>query len=316
MLLAPLSLAALAFCAAQDPTPAPPAPTPKTDEPKPAGAQADPNDALVPGQLPADASEAAKTAWLAMATATSGATAQPKVTSFDMRFDVRVKGQGQHDLHDARYRYTEPGWICETLGEGILRVRGPKGDFNVTNGATTKLQGQDYATDRRELDERVQVARTFVGLIDPRALRISSLRVLTAPPSTLPASQLEVAKTLTWLEAISPDFQRGGVGATAKPRPMRAQIGLDPKTHLPQLAMVAADKADGTIDHETALLVKLGKWSGLDGYQVPNDLRTYPPDLTRAPWTFAETDNLRLVLLQGKLRPSLVETDFTPPKQP
>ena len=62
-------------------------------------------------------------------------------------------------------------------------------------------------------------------------------------PFALPAAMLEDAKKLTWLDVVSPDFDRPSadkpVAGKPPPRPMRAQIGLDPKTHLPQLALVA-----------------------------------------------------------------------------
>src|SRR5207247_885683 len=103
--------------------------------------------------LPANASEAARAAWLALIAATSGASAPAKVTSFDLTFNVHVRppGEGLHTIEDARYRYTEPGWLHETLGAGVARLRGPRGDWSVTNGTAVKLQGSDYATDVKEL---------------------------------------------------------------------------------------------------------------------------------------------------------------------
>jgi hypothetical protein len=325
MLSALLMFAALA--AVQDPTPAPPLPAPPAPKPaQPAAPRKNPDDALpalVPGQLPADASEAARAAWSAMCAATSGDKPQPKVTGFDLHFDGRVRqagDQGLHDLSDARYRYSEPGWISTILSKGNERLRGPRGDWFIKDGAPTKLQGLDFQNDTRELDDNVQVARTFVSLIDPRALRLRSLALLPAPPFALPAAMLEDAKKLTWIDVVSPDFERPRAAAPAESqppqRPVRAQIGLDPKTHLPQLAFVAQDE-HGTIVHETALLVKLDKWRALDGFQVPGLLLTYPPDLDPAhsPWTFGEQFNLKLGLREGTLRPKLVEQDFLPPEK-
>ena len=320
-----LVLVLLAALAAQDPTPAPPVVAPPSAKPiqpaTPAKAPEDAQPALVPGQLPADASEAARGAWTAMCAATSGEKPQPKVTSFDLHFDGRVRqlgDQGLHDLSDARYRYTEPGWISTILSKGNERLRGPRGDWFIKDGAATKLQGIDYENDTRELDDSVLVARTFVSLIDPRALRIRSLAVLAAPPFALPAAMLEDAKKLTWLDVVSPDFERPNAKPTPDGKPVtklvRAQIGIDPKTHLPQLAFVAQDDR-GTIVHDTALLVKLANWRALDGFQVPGMLLTYPPDFSRSPWTFGEQFSLKLGLREGTLRPKLVEQDFLPPEK-
>jgi hypothetical protein len=318
-------LVLLAALAAQDPTPAPPVVAPPSQKPiqttAPTVAPLDAEPALVPGQLPADASEAARAAWTAMCVATSGEKPQPKVTSFDLHFDgtVRQAGdQGLHDVSNARYRYTEPGWISTVLSNGE-RLRGPRGDwFIAAGGVPIKLQGTDYANDTRELDDNVQVARTFVSLIDPRGLRIRSLAVLAAPPFALPAAMLEEAKKLTWLDVVSPDFERPNAKPTPDGKPatklVRAQIGLDQKTHLPQIAFVAQDD-HGTIVHDTALLVKLANWRALDGFQVPSLLLTYPPDFSRSPWTFGEKSNLKLGLREGTLRPKLVEQDFLPPEK-
>ena len=288
------------------------------DEAPPAPPIAQPAPVLVPGEAPASASAEARAAWLELCKAASGASAQPKVTSFDLRFDGRAQpvGRETHDFNDARYRYLEPGWIATTLADGTQRMRGPGGDFFVKDKIATRLQGSNFATDLRELDDQARVAHSFVSLIDPRALRLRSLALVKGPPPVLPASLAKRASELTWLEIESPDFHSGtqlhpGTQASA-PVFSRAWIGTDKQTRLPQLALVA--RADGgTIVHESALLVRLEDFKPIDGFQVPHKLRSYQPDLGPSPWTFSEQPVLTLWLKGGSLRPALVEKDFLPP---
>jgi hypothetical protein len=304
--------------ASQEPQPAPPTPTPP-----PVVAPSD-KPALVPGAVPADASPQAREAWLAMVKATAGETPQPKVVGFDLYFEGRARpvGRESHDFDDARYRYREPGWIHTTLQDGSERLRGPRGDWFVKDGVATRLQGADFANDTRELDDQARIAASFVNLVDLRALRLQSLALASAPPASIPASVLEAAKkdkhgkevVLRWLEAVSPDFDRSGKD---KDQPVRAWIGVDARTNLPVFALVARDDR-GTIVHESALLVKLGEWAALDGFQVPQVMHSYEPDLSKSPWSFTEGPSLSLWLKLksgGTLRPSLTEADFTPPQK-
>ena len=234
------------------------------------------------------------------------------ITASDVRF--RPPGEKGNDINGARYRYTEPGWIATTLSKGIERMRGPRGDWYVQDGAATKLQGADFANDSRELDESVQTASNFVRLIDPHALRIRSLVVMSAPPVVLPAAQIELAKTLTWLDIVSPDVTRPGAKASETARPIHSQVGLDPKTHLPRLA-VATDDDKGVQVPEIALLVQYDNWGPLDGFQVPSLMLTYPLDRSHSPWTFGDQYNVKLGLIDGTLRPKLTEQDFLPPQK-
>lgn len=277
---------------------------------------------IVPGEMPASASAQARTAWLAMVKATSGATAQARVTGFDLRFDGRARpvGRESHDFNDARYRYSEPGWVHMTLKDGSARMRGPRGDWFIKDGIATRLQGADFANDARELDEQARIASSFISMIDLRAARLQSLALATQPPPGIPPSLLERARQLRWLETVSPHFEHlEGVsshfGTGGEDVLLRAWIGVDATTNLPQLAMVARDD-HGTIVHETASLFKLDKWRPLDGIQVPYEMRSFEPDLSRSPWVFNDGPSLTLWLKPGgTLRPALTKKDFLPPAE-
>lgn len=282
------------------------------EAPPPAAPLTQAAPALVPGQIPPAASAEARVAWLELCKAASGATAQPRVTSFDLRFDGRAQpvGRETHDFDDARYRYLEPGWIATTLKDGAERMRGPGGDFFVKEKIATRLQGSEFATDLRELDDQARIAHSFVSLIDPRALRLRSLALVKGPPPVLPASLVKRASELVWLEIESPDFHCDA--RSAAPVDSRAWIGTDKQTRLPQLALVARDDR-GTIVHESALLVRLEEFKPIDGFQVPHKLRSFQPDLSLSPWSFSEQPVLTLWLKGGSLRPPLAEKDFLPP---
>lgn len=299
-LVVALSLSTAAAELRQDPAPAPP----PVQAPE-----------LVPGEVPASATAEARALWSAIQAATGGATPQAKVESFEISFDANGRdAQGNSvSFSDGRIRFLAPGMVDSALDKnGRRRLRGPKGDWMVeSNGTKLRLQGVELERDRGELDQIAHVARTFANLIDARHLRLRSLATLAAPPFAVPASMLERAKALKWIEVLSPDFAIAHADGKRSTREVRAWIGVDAASSLPKLAMIAEDDK-GTIVHETALLIALDKYRALDGFQVPFDLRTYAPDLSHAPWTFAESEHLRLWLKSGSLRAPLTPKDFEP----
>lgn len=331
-LSAPLWLASLAALLPQDPAPQPaPAPAPpwivhllervlQDPSPQPAPAPvAPPAPApveLVPGALPADARPEAKALWSAIRTATGGPTPQAKVVAFEIGFDARgweSGGKGEADFNDGRIRFLAPGFVDSRLEkQGRRRVRGPKGDWLIdAEGRKLRLQGVDFEVDRAELDQIAHVARTFANLVDAANLRLRSLALLQAPPFPLPKSMSERAKALEWIELVSPDFAIARTDGKPGTREVRAWIGVDAAAKLPRMAVVAEDDK-GTLVHESASLIVLDKYKPIDGFQVPYDVQTFQPDLTRSPWQFAEKAKLRLYVKTASLRAKLAAADFDP----
>jgi hypothetical protein len=141
-----------------------------------------------------------------------------------------------------------------------------------------------------------------VNLIDPKSVRLRSLAVLSSTPSSLPGPLVEKAKALKWLDVTSPDFAFVTSEGAASKREVRAWIGLDAKTSLPQLAVLTEQDSGRTIP-ESALLVVLGKYKALDGFQVPFDLSTYgAAQGTDGTWRFADKQSMSLWLRNGTLR--------------
>jgi hypothetical protein len=293
----------------QDPTPTPaPAPAPTPEAQKPAE--------LVPGALPPDTSPRASELWSALRSATTGTAAQAKVTAFELAFDARgweAGGRGEADFNDGRIRFLAPGFVDSSLEvKGRRRLRGPQGDWMVdAEGRKLRLQGIDYEQDRAELDQIVHVARTFANLVDASNLRVRTLAVLETPPFPLSKSMLERAQGCVWLDIVSPDFAIARKDKVQSTREVRAWIGLDATTKLPRMAVVAEDDK-GTLVHESASLLLFDRYKPVDGFQVPFDVQTFPPDLTRSPWQFADKAKLRLYVKSAQLRAPLEPSAFVP----
>jgi hypothetical protein len=304
-MLGPFAIALAALSARQDP----PAPAPAPVAVAPAAE-------LVPGAIPAGTSEEAASLWRAVCKATSGESAQPKVTAFDLVFDGRARpaGRESHDFNAARFRFLEPGFVSTAFVTGKQRVRGPKGDFLIDGKtrAVTRLAGVELEQDRRELDDTLLVARTFVGLVDARSIRLRALAIASAPPGVTSPAFADRAKSLAWIAVASPDFDRA-TPAGAKPRQLRAWIGVDRADALPRLAVVAEETPAGTPLRETAMLVSLEKYRAMDGFHVPGEVRCYTADAASPTGAFATAPQLTLWLLEGTLRPKLAPADFEPP---
>jgi hypothetical protein len=199
-------------------------------------------------------------------------------------------------------------------------MRGPGGDFVIEKGRSVSLKGREYDEDRRELDQTLAVMKSFVGLTDPRSLRVASLERMGGPPSGLPEvlqqtvrssfGKSEVRKVepenLVWLEVISPDLRRSAHAERSGLQ--RAQVGLDPKTHLPLLAVLSEERSDGSGE---PLLVELFDFRELDGYRVPFRVRSYLAEPSAGPLRYGRP-SVELWLKGGTLRPKLTPADFVP----
>lgn len=299
--------------AAQDPAPQPtPPPAPA---PQPAPADAAP---LVPGALPADASPAARSAWEALCAALGAAADAPRVEAFDLSFDARAwaqGGEGEKSFRNARLRFLAPNFVDSAFDSGRRRMRGPRGDWIVdAQGAAVRLQGVEMAQDRRELDQILQVARTFANLVNARTLRLRKLETVATPPFELPAALAQRASAVSWLSLVSPDFALARSDGSKSDTEVRAWIALDSATQLPALAVVAEEGVDASTPR-TALLVELWNWAPLDGLRSPKNVRTYPPLEGGAKWSFQDKQNLQLWLTKGSLRAKLAPGDFEPPRK-
>ena len=242
-----LTLAALLTSASPAAAPWPDEPgapgTPGTAGSNP-GVQPSPFDALRPGELPADTAPAAEAKWKALIAAATPSKAVAPVKAFDLEFEGRVYQEGQTNDFDGRYRFLKPGFVRTLLTEsGRETMRGPDGDWLVfADGRKVRLEGKDYELDVDELNRTVGVAQSFVALTDPNTIRIQRLELLSETPSSIPKGLRKRVGKLDWLVLHTPDFRLEsdpppGFGGAA-PVLHRIELGLNPATHLPTLAVV------------------------------------------------------------------------------
>ncbi len=288
---------------------------------------------LQPGALPADATPEARAAWDALLTAM-----QPKpesaavITAFDLAIQTRVTtvgegGGSQSNMVDLRYRYLHPGCISTTMADSkVERMRGPDGDWlwDPKKGDLVELAGKDFAQDRRELTQTLSIARNYLALAEPARLRIARLELLKSPPQGLPTfdatipppkgSALARAGELKWVSITSPDFQLVEAVRSEAARLFTAQIGLDPTTHRPLLAMIHQDEG-GTRVLETAVLVDLAadQFKEIDGRLVPTFFRVHDPLLPSSPFTFQSKARVEVAIRpDSTLRAKWTVEDFRP----
>jgi len=301
----PLFLAALGPLL-QAPPPAPP--LPGATESKPV----DPAIlALVPGAIPADATQAAREDWkkLEAATIVPGSERAP-ITAFDLGIDIRYKrsAAGSNDL-EAVYRYLTPGFVRIDL-KNSSTMRGPQGDWLVAPARNEKINlavAREHAEDRRQLEETLSVAKHFIALSSPGSLRIASLEKLAEAPAGLPKPLEAKSKKLAWLRLRSPDFRLVGVGtATAM---SRATIGFVPETGRVEIALVEEDKPGFA---PTARAVEFTGTHEAQGYVIPKQIRVYSIEEGRLPLAFTAEPGMDLYVLRANLRPTLAAADFQP----
>jgi hypothetical protein len=246
----------------------------------------------------------------------AGSTAP--VVAFDLEFDGRVYGEGrQTNDFSGRYRYLEPGYVHTVLDQSKrVTLRGPDGDWLVfKDGRKVRLEGRDYEVDVEDLDRAIGVAQSFVALTDPRTIRIARLDLMSAPPGSIPEGLRSRAQGLEWLALETPDFRLAGdppARPGVPPVMHRIELGLDARTRLPSLVVVRQSEL-GQRGVESAQLLQLDAYRGLDGYQVPHQVITYGPDTSTSPWTFDQRHpTFDLYVKGGTLRPRLDAGFFTP----
>lgn len=285
-----------------------------------------------PGKLPQSTTPAARERWEGIVRASLDPKVERKpVTAFDLRLEVRRQANGQsNDLRGARYQFLAPGYLRTDTGHGNVHLRGPKGSFLIDSSQQGKIDripldvGRGNAEDRRQLEEELAIARNFVGLTDPRSLRVLRLVESAAAPAALPDAVKGFATKLAWLEIESPDLFTGRSAEPGRgPRTARIDLGVDPKTQLVGLVLVD-DAALPAGVHESTVLLKFDMYELIDGFQVPHHISIYMPDVPAAdapapksPLALRGKPALEMGLMPGStLRASLKPEDFWPDAPP
>jgi len=258
---------------------------------------------LVPGALPEDASAQVRALWQPFCAATLApkATRTP-IVAFDLVLDARIRNaenQSNENSTPLRYRFQKPDWVRAMTEHGYELLHGPEGDFLIDpkRGNTRLAVGREGEQDRKQLAEISDLARNFIALTDPSALRIAELKIGSADPALSPAPQ-----ALDWLEILTPDFRMPGSAPTGM---LRVQLGLSRDKHLPELCLV------GEAGARPATLIRAKDYREKQGLLVPHDLALFPFD--KASGKFPEQPPLQLWLKkESDLRPQFKPETFTP----
>jgi len=306
-----------------------PPPMPPISAPDAGGRKPDPSiEALVPGAIPADTDPLASAAWKRTSSSRfASADAQPvqRVSAFDLQIDVRHRGadnQTNDSPKPLRYRFLSPGYVRVTTASGREHVRGPQGDFFIDRerhevhrlDAASREDGEDL----RQIHESVGIAQNFIALTDPSSLRIASVKLLPAPPASLPASVKNrfSEAPLQWLDLRTPDFHLVAPKTpSAAPASsfVRVVIGADPKTGEVEIALVDVD-ANASAPTSSAVLIELANYATVDGFRMPQLVKVYGVDDASSPRAFrAEaTTTLGVITKSASLHAALKPQDFEP----
>jgi hypothetical protein len=303
-----LSLALAALLAFQNPPPAPP-PLPGEKKETPAPAVAPQAPALVPGAIPASAGAEERARWqdLCRAALVPGATRVP-LNAFDLWLDVQFNNSAtqSNEATKLRYRYQAPSFLRAMTEHGYELVSGPKGDFNFDpkRGETLPLPvGREGAEDRRQLAEILDLARNFVALSDPAALRIAELRTGVVEPALFPEALRKSLEGLSWLELLTPDFR---LPKAAENGLVRVRLGFRPGKPLPVSCIVSGANAGA------ANWIEVPEYRAQAGLQVPCHLAIHSLDETGK--CFQARPTLEVWLKNdSNLHPSFTPETFQPP---
>lgn len=280
----------------------PPPPVPK-EAPAPL-AQPDAQP-LVPGAIPEGTSPEARARFQQfLAAALVPQAARTPIEAFDLVLDARIRqadNQSNESTRPLRYRFQKPDWVRAMTEHGYELVHGRKGDFllDPKRGIMPLPVGREGAEDRKQLAEIGDLARNFIALTDPAALRIAELKI-GSPDRALPTT----AQALDWLEILTPDFRMPGSTQSGM---LRVQLGLKRDKHLPELCLVGP----GTPGARPATLICVKDYREKQGLVVPYNLAMFPID--KSTGKFPEKPPLELWLKRDSdLRPQFPPETFDP----
>jgi hypothetical protein len=298
----------LLACALLLQNPAPP-PLPGA-KPAPAPVAAPPEKPLVPGAIPEGAGPEERVLWqqLCRAALPPNTTRVP-LTGFDLVLDAQIRNatNQSNEAQSLRYRFQVPDRVRAMTEHGKELLHGPKGDFILDPARKEVVPlavGREGEQDRRQLSEIQDLARNFLALSDPAALRIAELKLGSVDPQLLPEKLRASATGLVWLEILSPDFRLQGASGM-----VRVKLGLRRDKGLPDLCLVGPDKP-GPGAAPTTLIQALD-YREKQGLVVPHQLalysfdepgRRFQPQPALEVWLKRESD----------LRPNFAPATFEP----
>lgn len=276
---------------------------------------------VAPGRIPEDTTPSARDRWnkILAGTRIPGVQAAP-IQGFDMSFEIATEGNefAAHYKFKAKEKYLS--FFLPRSSTKRVMLRGPKGDFLIEEGVAEKLGGRGNTVGPKQLDDWTAIARNFIALSDPKAIRIVSLKTLPAMTLPLPTESSirnlpKLAKQLSWLEMRSPDFQLYNVDGPGKRTGIfRALLGVNQETGAVELAILSEDHKELGL-HFSTMLVDISRRNKIDGYIVPGRMQIWKVEYHRGqPTGFGKWEAVDLSLLEGgSLKPAFGENVFLPP---
>ncbi len=273
-------------------------------------------DPVLPGQLPKGATQAARDRWQ---TLLDGVLAKKPIESFELEFYLRKRSLERPQVNDAKlaFSFLAPGYLRAELESGLTHLRGPDGDFLIDKEEVIKIAvGREGDQDRKQLDEMAAIARNFIGLTDPRTLRLVSLELLERPPRELPVRFVAEGRNLDWIAVESPDFylyRDARADSSSGPPIYLARLGIDAKSGEVRLAIIHLVRRDGK-KIDTVRLVHLNRYTRRDGFLVPHLIHVHDVDTSVVPWYSGRepTSELTMRSRPGRLGARLKPEDFKP----
>jgi hypothetical protein len=184
-------------------------------------------------------------------------------------------------------------------------------------------RSRENEQDRRQIDDMLSIARNFVALTDPQRLRIASMKKLATPPAIVPPASSEVdyaklAAGLLWIEVQSPDFRLLRAAQAKGEQLYRVELGLDPKSSLPQLVLIH----EGAALARSSVFLKLGQWKESEHYLLPRRIQAFEIDesgtqpVKDAPvrLAFQRDASSDVFVKNAAINPPLTADSFRPPE--
>ncbi len=272
---------------------------------------------LVPGALPENTGAEERVLWQALCAGAlaKGATRTP-ISAFDLWLDVTINSSANqtNEATTLRYRYQAPDKLRAMTEHGYELVRGPKGDLLIDPKRNQKGEalavGREGDEDRRTLEEILDLARNFVALSDPGALRIAEMKLGRVEATLLPEELRASAGELKWLEIRTPDFRLPRTSTQTASAPgglVRVRLGLRKDKPLPELCIVSGEQPGAQL----STLIRVPEYREKQGLMVPWQLRIHGLDESGA--SFQPKPALVIYLKKDSdLHPSFAPDTFAP----
>ncbi|MFT7669873.1 MAG: hypothetical protein ACI8X5_002580 [Planctomycetota bacterium] len=271
---------------------------------------------VLPGELPANATDAARAAWSAIV-ASMGS--EEPMESFLLHFRLRLRNPGNQQSNDLNlaFSFLSPSFVRAKFESNRSLLRGPLGDYLIDNDEVIKLFTREGAEDKKQLDQMASIASNFVSLTTPVAMRLTSLKLLETLPEEIFGMHRSAAGKLSWIEVTSPDFFLQGstvLSGQSEPILYRARLGVDPKSKAIRMALI--HRIDGTkLSPSGAMFLNLAKHVERSDLLVPHQIEVFDldPQLRSTSSRPKPSSMLYLDAKRGRFQAHLDENDFLPP---